>query len=83
MDASRGIEKLSYIIDMTGFSLSRSGDASVGRRWASILSNHYPERCYLVAVVNAPRIFSMLWRVLSPFIDKVTKEKVRDRQTDR
>merc|ERR1711916_194743 len=37
--------------------------------------NHYPERLYR-AYILAPWIFSMFWKLVTPFVDKVTAKKV-------
>lgn len=39
--------------------------------------NHYPERLGLFFVVDAPRIFNTLWRVVNQMVDPITKSKVR------
>lgn len=42
----------------------------------SILADHYPERLHKVFLVDAPSVFSVLWTLLSPFIDPVTRAKI-------
>merc|ERR1711907_347618 len=37
---------------------------------------HYPERCGHVIVVNVPRWFSMIWKVVKPMVDEVTLKKI-------
>jgi hypothetical protein len=37
---------------------------------------YYPERLAKAFVVHVPTIFWGVWHMLSPFIDKVTREKV-------
>eukprot|EP01137_Pigoraptor_chileana_P015549 Opistho-2@71613 len=77
MDASKGVEKLIYIIDLSAFSMSWSSrDLKVGREWLKILQNHYPERCYRILLIDAPTVFWLFWRMLTPFVDPITKNKV-------
>lgn len=42
----------------------------------SIFQNHYPERLHHAYLLFPPWLFSGFWRVISPFIDSVTKAKV-------
>ena len=37
----------------------------------------YPEILYRVYIINAPKIFSILYSVLLPFIDERTKKKIQ------
>lgn len=37
---------------------------------------HYPERAGHVIVVNVPRWFAMIWKVVKPMVDEVTLKKI-------
>jgi len=37
---------------------------------------HYPERAGHVLVINVPRWFAMIWKVVKPMIDEVTLKKI-------
>jgi CRAL/TRIO domain len=41
-----------------------------------LLQNHYPERLAQLWFLNAPGIFWGLWKMVSPFIDAGTREKI-------
>lgn len=41
-----------------------------------ILQNHYPERLGQVVCYRPPKIFSLFWTAVSPFLDEVTAKKV-------
>ena len=43
---------------------------------SAIDQDHYPETLRKVIVCNAPSIFSALWKVISPWLDAMTKGKV-------
>ncbi len=42
-----------------------------------IVEGMYPEILYRVYIINAPKIFSILYSVLLPFIDERTKKKIQ------
>lgn len=42
-----------------------------------LLNSHYPERLAGLWFVNAPWIFWGAWRVVSPFVDPATRQKIR------
>ncbi|KAI6235202.1 SEC14-like protein 1 family protein [Aphelenchoides besseyi] len=39
------------------------------------VEHHYPETLGLVLIARAPRIFPVLWTLISPFIDETTRKK--------
>ncbi|CAK4717360.1 hypothetical protein LEN26_005914 [Aphanomyces euteiches] len=47
------------------------------RQAMGFVGAHYPERSAQIFIVNVPSWFNMLWKVISPMIDPVTKEKIR------
>ena len=40
-------------------------------------ADYYPETVAAIYVINAPRLFSILYRLASPFVDPKTLQKVR------
>lgn len=42
----------------------------------SILQDHYPERLHKFVLLNAPTVFYVFFKAISPFIDPVTREKI-------
>ncbi|KAJ3106656.1 hypothetical protein HDU97_005808 [Phlyctochytrium planicorne] len=72
-----GVEKVCLILDMTEYTRANSPPLSATRLTLNILSNHYPERLGISYIVNAPWIFNTLWAIVSPFLDAVTRSKVR------
>lgn len=49
---------------------------SVSRDTANILQGHYPERLACMVLVNAPKIFHAMFKVLAPLVDVQTKQKI-------
>lgn len=70
-----GIEMLMVLIDFDGFSL-RCIDYAFLRQAISILQNNYPERLGLVCLLDAPFVCQAAWRVIRPWLDDKTREKV-------
>ncbi|KAK1868545.1 hypothetical protein I4F81_011030 [Pyropia yezoensis] len=63
------------VMDFAGFGRADLSPA-VGRRSLFLFAAHYPERLSAAIVVNAPPLFSALYRLLHPFIDPVTAAKL-------
>jgi len=43
----------------------------------NILQNHYPERLGLALILNVPWIVDVFFKMIKPFIDPVTREKMK------
>eukprot|EP00884_Botryococcus_braunii_P018714 jgi/Botrbrau1/5526/Bobra.0023s0013.1 len=71
-----GNGKLTWVLDMEGYSRKTSPPFSVSMATIRILQNHYPERLGHAIVVRPTTFFSWLWRAITPIMDPVTKEKV-------
>lgn len=57
---------------------SKGGPAfSVGRTVLSILQDHYPERLGLALIINVPFLINAFYKLITPFIDPVSREKMR------
>jgi hypothetical protein len=57
---------------------SKGGPAfSVARTVLSILQDHYPERLGLALIINVPFLLNAFYKLINPFIDPVSREKMR------
>lgn len=63
------------VMDMRGYSSKNSPPIGVSMETMRIFQNHFPERAKKIVILDAPRAFGFLWRMISPFIDKVTRDK--------
>lgn len=72
-----GVGKMTWLLDMHGYSRKYSPPLKVSMQTIHVLQNHYPERLGKALVCRAPTLFQFFYRTLAPFIDPVTKEKVR------
>ncbi|XP_022955736.1 patellin-4-like [Cucurbita moschata] len=71
----RGQEKFVCIGDLQGWGYSNS-DIRGYRAALSILQDYYPERLGKLYIVHVPYIFMTAWKMVYPFIDKKTKNKI-------
>lgn len=72
----KGIETWVWMLDLKGYSSRNSPRVQVSLHVLRILANHFPERMGKCYIVDPPTIFYMLWSVVQPFVDPVTKEKI-------
>ncbi|XP_074317139.1 uncharacterized protein LOC141653314 [Silene latifolia] len=70
-----GQEKFVVIGDLKGFGYSNS-DIRGFLGAFSILQDCYPERLGKLFLVNAPKAFMLMWKMIYPFIDNNTKTKI-------
>ncbi|KAG2496602.1 hypothetical protein HYH03_005424 [Edaphochlamys debaryana] len=68
--------KMSGIFDLRGLKMSNCDFATL-RNVFDLLQHHYPERLEQLWLYCAPTIFFALWKLVYPFIDPVTREKVK------
>ncbi|KAL2011427.1 hypothetical protein VTN00DRAFT_4145 [Thermoascus crustaceus] len=70
-------ENLALVVN---FNETKSGqNATIGqaKQTLHILQNHYPERLGRALVVNVPFMIWSFFKLISPFIDPLTKEKLK------
>ena len=72
-----GQETLTIIVDFHGAHFSSMPSLGTARHVANILQTHYVERLGRALVCHTPRFISAFFTALSPFLDPVTKDKIR------
>ncbi|CAK0736266.1 hypothetical protein CVIRNUC_000718 [Coccomyxa viridis] len=75
-DAS-GQGKLTWLVDMDGYSIRNAPSLRVSMQTLNILQSHYPERLGMAVCYHAPRLFSFSFKALQPFIDPATSKKIQ------
>lgn len=72
-----GQESLVIIVDYKSTTLRTNPSISVARKVLHILQQHYVETLGRAIVVNLPMLLSFFYKGISPFLDPVTRDKVR------
>ncbi|KAI0658384.1 CRAL-TRIO domain-containing protein [Cubamyces menziesii] len=72
-----GQESLVIIVDYKSTTLRTNPSISVARKVLNILQNHYVETLGRALVVNLPMLLNFFYKGISPFLDPVTRDKMR------
>ena len=70
-------EQICVLINFTKWSLKLSPPWRTSMETLHIMQEHYPERLGLAVCYDPPSVFSIFWKLISPFIDVKTKSKIR------
>jgi len=67
------------VMDLAGVKLTDlAGDnLTFMKKALGIANQHYPERSFVIYIVNAPIYFSMGWRLVKPMVHENTQKKIR------
>lgn len=63
------------VMDMNGYKRGNSPPMSVTLETMRIFQRHFPERAKRIVILDAPAAFYLLWRIVNPLIDAVTRKK--------
>ncbi|KAA8538044.1 hypothetical protein F0562_027376 [Nyssa sinensis] len=69
-------EQMIWLIDFHGFNLSNIS-FKVSRETAHVLQVHYPERLGDAILYNPPKFFEPFYRLVKPFLEQKTANKVK------
>ena len=73
----RHVESMVCLVDYRSATLKTSPSVSNARHFLNIVQNHYVERLGRAIVVNLPFLLNFFFKAISPFLDPVTRDKVR------
>eukprot|EP00911_Craspedida_sp_UC1_P002411 UC1_evm1s1800 len=71
-----GVSRWVVIFDMAGWSLWMAKYLSFIKQLVSITQDQFPERLASVFLMGSPWIFKASWKLIQPWLDKVTASKV-------
>ncbi|KAJ9614816.1 Phosphatidylinositol transfer protein (PITP) [Knufia peltigerae] len=72
-----GQETLALLINFAETKSGQGATLSQGKQTLNILQNHYPERLGRALVTNVPFYIWGFFKLITPFIDPLTREKIR------
>ncbi|KAK7695217.1 hypothetical protein QCA50_002407 [Cerrena zonata] len=72
-----GQESVVILIDYKTTTLRTNPSISTARKVLHILQQHYPETLGRGLVVNLPMLLNFFYKGISPFLDPVTRDKIR------
>jgi len=78
-ELGRRVYKIVSVVDLHGLGFAHLTDKAFHARMKAfngLFSWHYPESTYKLVVINAPHIFSALWKIAKLFVHPVTAGKV-------
>jgi hypothetical protein len=70
---------MTSIIDMQGLNLKylRQGDiVNFMKEFVKTMDHHYPQRANKTLIINAPKWFNILYKIVSPLLRESTKAKI-------
>ncbi|KAI5308215.1 hypothetical protein KEM55_006271 [Ascosphaera atra] len=70
-------ESMALIVDFKSAKASQNASIGQGRETLNILQNHYPERLGRAMVTNIPFAINGFFKLITPFIDPVTRQKLK------
>ncbi|ORZ14206.1 CRAL-TRIO domain-containing protein [Absidia repens] len=71
------VENIAIIVDFKDSSASHNPSINTCKKFLDILGNHYPERLGIAFVVKSPWFFFVTFKMIAPFMDPVTKNKIK------
>ncbi|SPQ98741.1 unnamed protein product (mitochondrion) [Plasmodiophora brassicae] len=76
--AGRPVSQQVTILDMDGLSMSHASSAVYAyiKGCAEIDQSYYPEILSRMFIVNAPAVFSVVWKMIKPWLDEKTQSKI-------
>ena len=72
-----GCETLALLVNFKESRKGENASPGQGKQVISILQNHYPERLGRACVKNVPWLLWGFFKLINPFIDPLTKEKLK------
>jgi len=67
------------VLDVNGIGMSDMAGSNMDyiKKTVGIANTHYPERSYVIFVINAPWMASLMWKLVKPLVHENTQRKVR------
>jgi len=69
------LDTFTSIFNLEGFS-NKNIDFNHTFNMINVFQNYYPERLGICFVINAPWFFGTIWKIVKPWLDKITASKI-------
>ncbi len=79
LEGKNALATMTSIIDMQGLNLKylRQGDiVDFMKKIVKTMDHHYPQRANKTLIINAPKWFNVLYKIVSPLLRESTKAKI-------
>jgi hypothetical protein len=79
LESKNALATMTSIIDMQGLNLKylRQGDiVNFMKEFVKTMDHHYPQRANKTLIINAPKWFNILYKIVSPLLRESTKAKI-------
>jgi hypothetical protein len=79
LEAEDPFGEMTSVIDMTGIKIAilrRKDIVAFVKKLVGTMDSHYPQRAHKTLVLNAPKWFNVLFKILSPLMRESTKKKI-------
>jgi hypothetical protein len=79
LEAEDPFGEMTSVIDMTGIKIAvlrRKALVAFVKKLVGTMDSHYPQRAHKTLVLNAPKWFNVLFKILSPLMRESTKKKI-------
>jgi len=70
------VEQVNIMVDLEGFRPQKNLDYELLKIMLEIFQNYWPERLNLAVVINAPKLYDVVWKLVKKMIDPETTKKV-------
>jgi len=70
------LEQVNLLVDLEGFRPQKNLDYELLKIMLEIFQNYWPERLNLAVVINAPKLYDVVWKLVKKMLDPETAKKV-------
>ena len=79
LEGKNALATMTSILDLHGlnFKYLRQGDiVNFMKEFVKTMDHHYPQRAHKTLIINAPKWFNLLYKIVSPLLRESTKAKI-------
>lgn len=80
IEADRPLGTMTSILDLQGLNLGvlkKTDILGFLKKFVTTMDAHFPQRSHKTLILNSPKWFNMLYKLISPLLRETTKEKIK------